>query len=102
MGRHSKPAAFMFAAGQDCPVIAVALTSSRAGSVAAWAICARRVNDGRELVMTFDAITDDYRHRYDLQGMPTMRTSIFYLEYFAIAIATRIPMAAISKPDTAN
>jgi hypothetical protein len=46
----------MFTAGKDCPVIAVAQTSSRAGSAAAWAIYAQGVSDSWELVMTFGAI----------------------------------------------
>ena len=49
------PAAFMFTAGQDYPVIAVAQTLSRAGSAAAWAIYARLANDGRELAVAFGA-----------------------------------------------
>ena len=50
-----KPAAFMFTAGQDCPVIAVAQTSSRANSAAAWAIYAQCIKDSREQVVIFDA-----------------------------------------------
>ena len=50
-GHHSKRAAFMFTAGQDCPVITAAQTLSRGSSAAAWAICARLANGCRELVV---------------------------------------------------
>jgi len=43
----------MFTAEQDCPVIVAAQTSSRGSSVAAWDICARLANNGRELVVIF-------------------------------------------------
>ena len=52
---HQGTAAFMFTAGQDYPVIAVAQILSRGSSAAAWDIYVRRANDSRELPLAFGA-----------------------------------------------